>query len=84
MRTCRCPETPGDLQATDVGQPDVEDDHVDRVARGAGHGVAVFARGARVDDMTLFLEQSLEEAAEAVVVFHDQEVHIDRRVRHQA
>ena len=34
------PESLGDLQSADVRQADVQDDHVDGIAGGAGNGVA--------------------------------------------
>jgi hypothetical protein len=63
-------QAPRDLQARDVRQSDVEDQRLDagRLACGLQPAAAV---GLQLHDVTILLQQSLEEAAELRVVFND-------------
>ena len=65
-----------DVEAGHVGQADVEDHDVDpgRVLGDRGAGLAVVGD---VDDVTILLEQALEDTGESFVVLDDEEMHDD-------
>ena len=67
-------QAPGDVEAAHVGQPDVEDDALD-AGRVLGDLEAALAVGGELDHVPIVLEQALEEAAEAGIVFDDEQVH---------
>ena len=67
-------QPPGDLEAADVGQPDVEDDALD-AGRVLGDLEAALAVGGELDHVPVVLEQALEQAPQAGIVLDDEEMH---------
>ena len=68
------PDPAGDLEPADVGQADVQDHDLD-AGRSVASSTAVVPSAASLDHVAVFLQQALEQAPQALVVFDDEEVH---------
>ena len=72
----RLAQPPADLEPVEIGQHDVEDDHVIGVLGREPHRLASVTRD--VDRVALLLEPALEEARHLRLVLHDEHAHQDR------
>ena len=68
------PDAPGDLEAGDVGQADVEDDDLD-AGRRLGDVEAVEPGRRGLDDVAVLLEESPQQADQPRVVLDDEQMH---------
>ena len=68
-------EAPGDVEAGQVRQADVEDDGIEAAAR-FDELEAILAPGCEVDDVALLDQESLKQASKARVVLDDEHVHM--------
>ena len=66
-------ETPSDLESAEIREADIEDDDIDPVR--FGQLQPGFAVHRDIHDVTILLEQSLEDPPETLVVLDDEEVH---------